>query len=225
MKQWIRFSADQELAMLNRSFESYDPTHIRRIVAAYGDMIQQKIDEGFEAYLLTIMFRDIRGPRNGVISRMLEETSRAYRRCVTFIVRNPRSPSQAHNLPIWLCSPDFPVAKEAKKQLRDVALNDGLHVGGIILVPPVSRLDCRLDGHFLNNQRRYTGRGSQIRTISSEPIIKTPERATDYVLKALKRGRVTMDDIWVFPPCLSELSSKKGAEAARIERISASASS
>jgi hypothetical protein len=205
----------------------HNPTHIRRIVAAYGDMIQQKIDEGFEAYLLTIMFRDIRGPRNGVISRMLEETSRAYRRCVTFIVRNPRSPSQAHNLPIWLCSPDFPVPKEAKKQLRDVALNDGVHVHGIALLPPNNRLakrGLRLDGHFLNNQRRYTGRGSQIRTISSEPIIKTPERATDYVLKALKRGRVTMDDIWVFPPCLSELSSKKGAEAARTREFSASAS-
>jgi hypothetical protein len=43
---------------------------------------------------------------------------------------------------------------------------------------------------------------------SAEPIIETPERATDYVLKAIKRGRVSMDDTWVFPRSLSELPSK-----------------
>src|SRR6188472_3680011 len=58
--------------------------------------------------------------------------------------------------------------------------------------------------------RLYTGYGSQIRRISAEPIVETPERATDYTFKALKRGRVTMQNIWIFPRCLSELPSKRG---------------
>ena len=104
------------------------------------------------------------------------------------------------------------VEKKLREQLRDVALNDGLHVGGIALLPPVNRLNgrgLRLDGHFVNDQRLYAGRGSQIRRISADPIIQTPERATDYVLKALKRGRVSFDDIWIFPRSKGEISSDR----------------
>ena len=94
-----------------------------KIVDGYIEMVQERIAQGYQPYILTILFREIRGPRNGVITRMLENTDEAYRRCLKRVVRNPRSPSQAHNLPIWICSPDFPVPKEAKNQLRDVALN------------------------------------------------------------------------------------------------------
>jgi hypothetical protein len=164
--------------MKNYEYRSYDPTLIRRITAAYGDMIQEKIDEGWDAYLLTIMFKEIRGPRFGVIPKMLQNTATAYERSLTGIVRNPISPSHADKLPIWIVCPDFPVAKEAKKRLRDVSLNDGIYVGGIALLPPVHRKswDCRLDGHFLNNQRLYAGRGSQIGRIVATPITHTPEK-------------------------------------------------
>jgi hypothetical protein len=40
---------------MNKYPIDYDPTLIRRITAAYGEMIQEKIDEGFEPYLLTVM--------------------------------------------------------------------------------------------------------------------------------------------------------------------------
>jgi hypothetical protein len=194
-------------------FDSSNPTLIRRIVNAYGEMIQERIDEGYEPYLLSIMFKEIRGPRNGVISQMLENTATAYDRSLTRIVRNPRSPSQQDKLPIWIACPDFPVAKGAKKQLRDVALNDGLHVHGIALLPPVNRLKgrgLRLDGHFVNQQRLYAGRGTQISRIVADPITQTPKKAVDYSFKALKRGRVTFDDIWIFPRSRDELSLKTG---------------
>jgi hypothetical protein len=64
--------------------------YTKRIVAAYGEMIQEKINEGYDPYLLTIMSREIRGPRYGVISRILENTGEAYRRCLKRVVRNPR---------------------------------------------------------------------------------------------------------------------------------------
>jgi hypothetical protein len=131
--------------MINHVYNStpFDPTLIRRITAAYGDMIRNKVGAGMGRVSSLDHVQGIRGPRNGVISRMLQNTASAYDRSLTRIVRNPLSPSQAGKLPIWSVCPDFPVPKKAKTQLRDVALDDGLHVGAIALLPPVNRLNRR----------------------------------------------------------------------------------
>jgi hypothetical protein len=100
----------------------------------------------------------------------------------------------------------------AKKPLRDVALNEGLHGGGIALISPNHRKSySRLDTHFLNNQHLYRTHGSQIARIVAVPLIETPHKATGYTLKALKRGRVGFDDVWIFPKSRSELPPKAGS--------------
>jgi hypothetical protein len=140
---------------------------------------------------------------------MYRDVEMAYKTSMKRIVRDPRAESQADNLPIWLVSPDYPVPKMAKKPLRDVTLNDGLHGGGIALISPNHRKSySRLDTHFLNNQHLYRARGSHIARIVAVPLVETPHNATGYTLKALKRGRVGFDDIWIFPKSRSELPPK-----------------
>jgi hypothetical protein len=106
---------------------------------------------------------------------------------------------------------DYPIRKRKKKAIKDVALNDGLHVGGIAMISPIHRKDWdyRLDSYFLNHQDIFTGRGSHIRQIAAELIRETPEKATDYTFKALKRGRVTFDDVWILPVSRDELPPKR----------------
>jgi hypothetical protein len=186
-----------------------DQALVRRVIGAYGDLVEEKQDHGWEAYLLSFMFHPIRGPRNVVLSVMSRDVEMAYNTSMKRIIRHPRAKSQADSLPIWLASPDYPVPKMAKKPLRDVALNDGLHGGGIALISPNHRKSySRLDTHFLNNQHLYRARGSHIARIVAVPLVETPHKATGYTFKALKRGRVGFDDVWIFPKSRSELPPK-----------------
>lgn len=45
-----------------------------------------------------------------------------------------------------------------------------------------------------------------LRRIHAEPIDRTPRKAVRYALKALERGRITFDDLIIFPFSRSELS-------------------
>lgn len=179
-----------------------------RIISGYASMVKERTDEGWNGYLLTFMFNAIGGSEPSVTQQMLADVERVYRTSLTRIVRNPTSGSQAGNLPIWLTFPDYPVFKWEKEPLSDVALNDGLHIGGIALLPPVNRLEYGLDDHFLNNRRLYVRRGSPLQRVQAKLIIQTPEQAADYTLKALKRGRVTLDDILLLPVSRDEIRRK-----------------
>src|SRR5215212_5495706 len=65
--------------------------------------------------------------------------------------------------------------KKVKKALRDVAVNDGLHMSGVALIPPGSRLRQRLDHHLRDNKRLYLQPDSPLCRIHAEPITETPE--------------------------------------------------
>lgn len=85
---------------INRHHSS-DYNVINRIITTYGNMIQEKIDESWDEYLLTLLFTEIRGPRSAVLSAMNWNAHVAYGKALTRIVRNPKSPSKAGMLPIW----------------------------------------------------------------------------------------------------------------------------
>jgi hypothetical protein len=83
-------------------------------------------------------------------------------------------------------------------QLVNVSLNEGLHYGGIVLAPPVSRLRCSLDEHF-----RYVS--DKLERIHAEPITNNATYVMDYAAKTYKRGRVSDEDIIILPKSRSEL--------------------
>jgi hypothetical protein len=103
--------------------------------------------------------------------------------------------------------PDGPCYKRQKQALRDVSINDGLHFHGLILVPTKSRLKVPFLQHLRDKKRSY-GRG-YILTTHAEPIWDQERFVADYGGKAVKRGRLSYDDILVLPRTGKELQQNK----------------
>jgi hypothetical protein len=131
------------------------------------------------------------------------EIERVYATLLPRIVRGHWSPRHTWKRPIWICCPDFPVAKHARKDKREVVVNDGLHYHGVSLMPPVARLREPLDDHVQEEQARYVRH--PLFRIDAERITHDPAYVTEYVLKSLKRGWITPDQIFILPRSLSEL--------------------
>src|ERR1022692_204175 len=130
----------------NQSFDQYQATK-RLIVEGYGQWIREKIDQSWEAYILTITFNQIPGSRSSMLNQMKLELESVYATMLSRIVRCPMSAKNAERLPIWIGSPDFPVPKYQKQSLRNVTVNDGLHYHAICLISPDSRLKESLEDH------------------------------------------------------------------------------
>ena len=160
----------------------------------------------WEAYFLTFLFRHIPGPAQEKTGQMHKEISRFYGKLASWVVRSPRSPKCAHLLPRGVFFPDGPCYKREKQALRDVSINDGLHFHGLILVPAKSRLKVPFLQHLRDKKRNY-GRGYLL-TTHAEPIWDQERFVADYGGKAVKRGRLSYDDILVLPRTGAELSRK-----------------
>src|SRR5689334_665961 len=92
---------------------------VREIInSGYGYMVKEKLEQGWEGYLISFMFSRISGRRPSVIHQMSQEVERVYATVLTRIIRDPRKLPIAA-LPLWIVCPDYPVAKHAKQSLRD----------------------------------------------------------------------------------------------------------
>jgi hypothetical protein len=158
----------------------------------------------WEAYFLTFLFRHIPGPDREKLRQMHKEISRFYGKLASWVVRSPRSPKCAHLLPRAVFFPDGPCYKRVKKGLSEVTINDGLHFHGLILVPTKSRLKVPFLQHLRDKRRSY-GRG-YILTTHAEPIWDQERFVADYGGKAVKRGRLSYDDVLVLPRTGAEMS-------------------
>jgi hypothetical protein len=107
--------------------------------------------------------------------------------------------------------PDLPVPKREKKSLGDVSINDGLHYGGIVLTPPVSRFESSLDEHFRDAQDEYIN--DKLERIHAKPITSNPIYVMDYAAKTYKRCRVSDEDVIIVPKSGSELPLRSWADA------------
>jgi hypothetical protein len=174
------------------------------IIGSYTDYIIGKTNQGWDAHLLTFLFNQIRGPRQSVHRQMERELERVYAIMLTRIVRNPRSEGKIGSLPIWIGCPDYPVPKWEKQSLRDVAVNDGLHVHAIALIPPKTRLRQDLRAHVQAHHGLYAPSGRRLQRIDVQLIETRPDYVTGYVFKALARGRVDFDHIVILPRTRSE---------------------
>jgi hypothetical protein len=170
----------------------------------YAQLAAQRVANGWNAYLVTLMFSNISDEHRPALRRMFDETERVYSTFVTRVVRRPLSPGSVDNLPVMIAAPDLPVGK-GDKPLKQVALNGGLHLHAVLLVPPRSRLQVPADEHFRLHQALYVGDQRRLDRIDVRPIEETVERAVGYVLKSLRRRRFSLDDLLVLPRAQSEL--------------------
>ena len=108
------------------------------LLDAYGDWLQEWLDQGWDGYLVTFLFNQLPGSRRAMVQQMHQHLeNRWYGRLATRTVRKPRSPVWAPYLPKGIFVPDLPVPKRSKQSLRDVSTNDGLHMHGIVSSQPL----------------------------------------------------------------------------------------
>jgi hypothetical protein len=170
---------------------------ISRQIASWTCFIKQFTNEGWDAYLVSVLFHKIAGSMDTKKAQMNQETERIYNRLGTRMVRKTWSPKWARYLPIGIFVPDFPVPKSKgkKSSIEDVSINDGLHMGGILLGNKWGKVREGLERHFNHEKEVYqTGK---IRNINIAPITHDLEDAVDYTFKSLKRRSCGLNDVQV----------------------------
>ena len=186
---------NQEKTMARQAiWQTIARTSPKQLIAGYTELIQQRIDEGFSAFLLTFMFKQLAGPPKALLMQMNDEVQRVYSTFVTRVVRNPRSEFLKDALPVLITVPDRPVCKKNKQNLSDLTINGGLHLHGILCVPRKSRLKVDAAAHFNANKDLYVK--NRLLRIDIKPVYS--EGVVDYAFKALKNGSATADDIQVY---------------------------
>lgn len=192
---------------------------ICEVIDAYGEWVKEYIAKGWQAYIVTFMFKPLRGEnRYSFVRRMKQSVEIFYSTLVTRVVRYNRSRALQHLLPRLIAAPDLPVFKHAKQSIGDVCINEGVHFHAIVLIPKVSRLKTILAEHVRDKYDTYVHKKGRVAKIDVEPISDTPRRATGYVLKAVKNGVMPVDEILVLPKAMSELGKKKKRRASAKRR-------
>lgn len=185
---------------------SYLPAEL---LQSYGKWVKEQLDQGWEGYLFTFMFKPLSGSVEAQVEQMHQEISTVYARLATRVVRNPASEYWAQFLPKCLFFPDFPVSKRIKQSRNDVCINDGLHFHGIVLAKRTKRLSESLNVHFDKNKEIYLT--DKIQRIHSRQISHQGEKVLEYGGKSLKRRRISAEHILVLPRSIKELSKKPTA--------------
>lgn len=171
----------------------------------FAHLVTDRLDNDWSGYMVTVMFSNIHGTRPSVLQTMKDDVARLYAILVTDVHRKPRT-APTDELPVLLGALDLPVIKRRRIIGTHPSYNDGLHFHGLVLLPPSSRLKQDLVEYFREKRGLYVRAGKPIERIHVQSVDRDPARATDYVLKTVRRGRLAYDDAFlVFPRARSEL--------------------
>ncbi|GJD96242.1 hypothetical protein [Methylobacterium iners] len=181
---------------------------IHQLIGGYGQIAIDHVAEGWSPYLLVLKFRHLGGRRDAVIAQMHSEATRAYEWILTRVWKRPYAASRRALLPCWIFAPDVPVAKRAKVNVRELIPNGGLHMQGVAVMPPGSRLREGLDVHLAREGLRYCPRGGPLISLHATPITSNLDYVHRYNFKAVPRGRASFEDILQLPKSASERCSK-----------------
>ena len=199
-----------------------------RQAQAYAEWIEEYLKEGWNPFLVTILFRQLSGkearletqmldrPRYSgstrdfrIRSQMLEEAERIIWWMSTDMVRNPWSEAGWEKLPRFFYSLDWPVNKRDRlfaKRIMNV--NDGVHIQGILLKRKSTLLGQRFVDYVRENQKHLLGEFGKVDEIHVKPIVRTPQVAAKYILKAYQRRLVDDSGIMTLPKVRSEMTSR-----------------
>jgi hypothetical protein len=183
----------------------YTSSSCKNIITGYATMLSNYKERGWDLHLLSFMFKQLRGSRKAILAQMIQEVQRFYGRLLTRVVRKPHCKAARGRLPVLVAFPDLPVFKLGKPPVVDVTCNGGLHFHAVAALPPMSRLRERLDEHLSNHQIEYLVPGSPLRRIHVEPIRHNLPEVVDYLLKGLKKGWYSPDEVLLLPRVETEL--------------------
>jgi hypothetical protein len=194
----------KEKYMLNNN-SNVASVDINRYIDGLEEMVEMYVNEGFEPYMIGFMFRLSLLNKSASGQIIESEIRRVYSRFLTEIVRYPWSKGNIGNRPILIACRDWPVGK-GKKAGNPICLpHEGVHAGGILLVPPRNNLKTGVKDHFEAVKRKaYVRRGFPLSRIHIQHMDHPYGRAIDYSFKSLKRRRCTFADVIFLPDSQSE---------------------
>lgn len=177
--------------------------HIRLkdVIRGYQRWGGDYLERGFSPFMLSFMFRPLGGSEAGQKLQMERAITAFYSSTLTRVVRNP----SREQMPAWILLADFPVYKHDKISKRAAFQNDGLHVQGWAMLPPVNRLGGSCYADLLMGHHRGRGLLDRIECVHVKPITETLDVAVSYLLKSLTRHRATFDDVIILPRSYSEV--------------------
>jgi len=177
----------------------------KRMVSEVSSYIRRYVSEGWEASIISFMFKPLPDKRVSMLKIMNSEVELFYSKLITRVDRDPTAPSHFQWLPRLFVAPDLPVYKHIKDPRANVTINDGFHGQAICLIPPQSRLKDELCLHVKAKEEFYL-RDSRLRNIHITPIKSDPEYVTKYVMKMVGRQFAWENVIWL-PRVISEVKS------------------
>jgi hypothetical protein len=182
--------------------DNFNVRHREEMLGGFGTWVQQHINDGWDGYLFTFMFNQLRGTQDSQRTQMHEEITVVYRKLMTRVIRKPNSPKNRDLLPRGVFFPDRPVARKQQHRLRDVSVNDGFHMHGVLVSPSTSRLKVGLDQHFREHRSLYET--PKLYRIDIRPITHNPDHVTQYAGKAFRSWQFTEDDVLILPESVGE---------------------
>jgi hypothetical protein len=192
----------------NGKYEKF--ASVLQLIEGYGEWVKNLFDQGFRMYLVTFKFHHISGSSEHKRREMLQEVEyQFYPTLIKHVERQPMNPSRQRNLPRLIGFPDLPVTKHSRKlSVKDVTINDGLHVHAIVAMPSTLRhyQGCKLKNLIRDHRHRFIGDFTRISHIDVRRIKKHPEYVADYVLKHAKRNPAIMDEILILPKSPDDVS-------------------
>jgi hypothetical protein len=185
---------------------------IGALVRGYGDWIVQQTLEGRSAYYINIMFEPLDCLGRSVVAQMGDaiyaKKGSFYGKLCSRFDKHPGRKSRYRFPPHAFLFFDLPVFKQNKKRpLTDVIVNGGVHVNGVMTIPPQSRMKEEFSKHIRKNFALYAQNG--IKRIHVQPLIRDPHRVADYAMKTLKTARVDWDTAIILPRSYTELKSDR----------------
>ena len=177
---------------------------VEALIRAYGDWIILQTLEGRRPYYINIMFEPL-GRLESPVTALMGDAVYAskgsfYSKLCRAFDKHPGRNGRHRYLPHAFLFFDLPVFKRDKKQpLRDLTMNRGLHINGVMTIPPQSRIK--------DDSALYAQKG--IKRIHVQPLTHDPHRVADYAMKTLKSGRVDWDSAIILPRSRSELRSNR----------------
>lgn len=178
-----------------------------KLINAYAKMAQTYVDEGFEPYLISLMFNLKRLRSSGSHSQVIDDVTRVYSTFITRVVRDPNKVRDSEYRPVLIGVPDYPVFKWAAGTKEGIQVGDeGLHLHSILLIPPFNRLKVGVKDHFDINRKTYVRPDFPLSRVHVKHIDSDVPFIVDYVMKSLKRNWCDNDDILVLPKSRKEVS-------------------
>ncbi len=171
---------------------------------AYAKWIERLIQQGFHPWFVTFMFDQLPGSPATYQQQMLQTVDRVYGIRITRVLKHPTAASSRHRRPIWLAAPDLPVFKHLKGSLRDVTINDGLHVHAIVLEPSIRWQTACFAEFVWAEQWLWRRLCPTLERIDVRAITHDVPRVVGYALKNIEQ-RVSSDSVLILPRTNDEL--------------------